>query len=106
MLVAKAELERRLAVAFLKAMGLPEDLTPLPAGSGPDFTAALATGIVGLEVTRLYRDDVEAGVAYREAEGRWDQVLVGADKQWSRAGLPAVTVYVRALPGVAPEKAT
>jgi hypothetical protein len=56
-------------------------------------------------VTRLFRDDVEHGVSHREAEGRWDQVLVGAYREWRRAGLPAVTVYVRSLSRVIPEKA-
>src|SRR5687768_10065892 len=104
MFVTKAELERRLAVAFLRSIGLPEDIIPLPAGSGPDFTATLTSGTVGLEVTRLYREDSDAGVQHREVEGRWDQVLLGAHRDWSRAGLPPVTVYVRAIPGVVPEK--
>ena len=106
MLVGKPELERRLAVAFLKSIGLPEQVTPLPAGSGPDFSASLAEGVVGLELTRLYREDGEAGASHREAEGRWDQVLLGAYEAWNSAGLPAVTVYIRSVPGAAPDKST
>jgi hypothetical protein len=104
MLVSKSELERRLAVAFLGSIGLQEQVTPLPAGSGPDFMASLDGGVVGLELTRIYREDHEAGVSHREAEGRWDQVLVGAYDAWNGASLPAVTVYVSSIPGVAPEK--
>ena len=32
--------------------------------------------------------------------------LVGAYEAWNGAGLPAVTAYVRSVPGVAPEKST
>ena len=70
MLVGKAELERRYVVAFLESIGQPAEVSPLPAGTGPDFAASLDIGVVGVEVTRLYRDDEEHGVPHGESEGR------------------------------------
>src|SRR5687767_773989 len=105
MFASKDELEERLAAAFLASIEHRSATHRLPAGAGPDFGVQLSTGVVGIELTRLYRQDRERGVSFRQAEGIWDQVLAGAYSEWRRLGLPDVTVYVRTINASVPQKA-
>jgi hypothetical protein len=104
MFVSKEVFEVRLLARFLESIDQASVAERLEPGSGPDFSVRLSTGVVGVEITRVYRKDLERGVAFRQAEGLWDQVRAGAHLEWSRLRLPDVTVYVRTIPGVVPQK--
>jgi hypothetical protein len=95
MFVSKEELEERFVAAFLVSIDLPVTVERLPAGKGPDFGVRQGDAVIGIELTRVYREDRERGMPYRQAEGIWDQVLAGAHAEWDRLGLPPVTVYAR-----------
>lgn len=105
MLVAKAEYEKRLATGFLEMLNLPPDVARLPDGSGPDFRIMLGDEPVGLELTRLYRDDTDAGASFRQLEGLQYQVAGGAQRRWDDRRGPPVVVYIHFLPRSAPKKA-
>lgn len=104
MFASKDELERRYVERFLVSIAYQVTVERLPPGSGPDFGARHADAVTGIELTRVYREDRERGIPYRQAEGIWDQVLSGAHTEWPRLGLPPVTVYVRTIPGAVPAR--
>lgn len=101
MFISKGEYEQRLATAFLKASGLSAELTPLMAGTGPDFAVSLAKRTIGLEVTRLFHHDEAQSV---EIEGRRSRVALGAFRAWSeRVSIPVI-VHLHFAPRAAPTK--
>jgi hypothetical protein len=106
MFVSKAELERRFARAFLDAIGLSVPITPLPAGTGPDFEFILDNHTLGLEVTRVYHESPAGKPDLRKLEGERDQILAGAHRRWEQLQRPPVTVYVTFVPRRSPGKSS
>ena len=104
MFASKDELERRHVAAFLASIDHQATAEHLPAGVGPDFGARQDDTVIGIELTRVYREDRERGMPHRQVEGIWDQVLAGAHTEWLGLGLPPVTVYVSTIPGAVPAR--
>ncbi|MBN1135416.1 MAG: hypothetical protein JXM73_02465 [Anaerolineae bacterium] len=86
------ERERIFVEHFLEVVGRPDLIPDLKEDEGPDFRGLAPEGLVGIEVTELFREAPPGEVPRQAREGGWAQVAFEAERLWKQRGWPFVVV--------------